>query len=324
MSGLVAKAGDERAPTQNEVREQLERVVLSPDFRLPERGRRFLRFIIEETLSGRSCYLKAYTVAQEVFGRNTSFDAQNDPCVRIEAGRIRRALEHYYLTGGSSDKIAITVPRGGYVPVFSIRHDGDEAESGIITGDPALVATSSAKTLPRKSKKYGTPLIIGGAFVFILGGIIFAFLVERPDTYSSPQQVASEIRPTVSVERFTVIGQYDRSSDISEGVEELITANLVKSQKIVVLIPEEAREADVVPVYTLQGSVRIYGRKSRFVARLIRDADNVLVWSGNYDADLDAQSAPDLQARIANRVTTAIAASLGVASAGRPKQSAGQ
>ena len=55
----------------------------------------------------------------EVFGRNPSFDAQSDPVVRIEAGRVRRALEHYYLTAGAGDPITIIMPKGGYVPTFT-------------------------------------------------------------------------------------------------------------------------------------------------------------------------------------------------------------
>jgi hypothetical protein len=50
--------------------------------------------------------LKAFTIAQAVFGRDGNFGAQKDPYVRIEAGRIRRELEHYYLVAGSSDRIA--------------------------------------------------------------------------------------------------------------------------------------------------------------------------------------------------------------------------
>ena len=72
-----------------------------------------------ETLSGRADRIKAYSIAVEVFGRGASFDPQSDPVVRIEAGRVRRALERYYLTAGSSDPIAITIPKGSYVPVFS-------------------------------------------------------------------------------------------------------------------------------------------------------------------------------------------------------------
>ena len=59
--------------------EQLDRILSSRDFDLPQRARRFLQFTIEETLDGRGGYLKAFTIAQVVFGRDASFDAQSDP-----------------------------------------------------------------------------------------------------------------------------------------------------------------------------------------------------------------------------------------------------
>ncbi|EJZ20240.1 hypothetical protein RCCGEPOP_16143, partial [Rhizobium sp. Pop5] len=127
----MTNAGIDRAsssiPSHEEVQQQLERILSSPEFRLPERARRFLEFVVTETLAGRRDYLKAFTIAQAVFGRDANFDAQQDPCVRIEAGRLRRELEHYYLTAGGADRIVITVPRGGYAPVFDVRQGAEPA-----------------------------------------------------------------------------------------------------------------------------------------------------------------------------------------------------
>ena len=71
-------------------------------------------------MAGRGDRIKAYSIAVEVFGRGVSFDPQTDPIVRIEAGHLRRALERYYLTAGHADPILITIPKGGYVPTFSL------------------------------------------------------------------------------------------------------------------------------------------------------------------------------------------------------------
>ncbi len=108
-------------PSAEEVRAQLERLVASPDFDVPARARKFLRYIVEETLAGRADRIKAYSVGTEVFERDASFDAQGDPVVRIEAGRLRRALEHYYLVPGLSDPVIIDVPKGAYIPHFTLR-----------------------------------------------------------------------------------------------------------------------------------------------------------------------------------------------------------
>jgi adenylate cyclase len=65
-----------------------------------------------------AAHLKAYTIAADALGRDANFDPQNDPIVRVEAGRLRRALDHYYTDGGCNDPIVIELPRGHYVPVF--------------------------------------------------------------------------------------------------------------------------------------------------------------------------------------------------------------
>jgi tetratricopeptide (TPR) repeat protein len=53
-----------------------------------------------------------------VFGRRKDFDPTVDPIVRIQAGRLRRSLERYYLLEGAADSVRIELPRGRYVPVL--------------------------------------------------------------------------------------------------------------------------------------------------------------------------------------------------------------
>src|SRR4051812_16132025 len=71
------------------VRDELHRVLQSSQFDASERNRRFLSYVIEETLAGRADRIKAYNVATEVFGRDVNFDPQLDPVVRMEARRLR-------------------------------------------------------------------------------------------------------------------------------------------------------------------------------------------------------------------------------------------
>ena len=100
------------------IEDELARVLGSVHFAASERNRNFLRYVVEETLAGRSSRIKAYSIATSVFGRDERFDPQHDAIVRIEANRLRRALEHYYLTGGRDDPLRIEIPRGSYVPAF--------------------------------------------------------------------------------------------------------------------------------------------------------------------------------------------------------------
>ena len=98
---------------------QLQKIFLCPEFAVSDILRRFLTYIIEETLGGRSNTIKEYTIAINVLNKPVSFKPQQDAIVRIHAGRLRRALNYYYKEPGIADEIEITVPKGSYVPVFA-------------------------------------------------------------------------------------------------------------------------------------------------------------------------------------------------------------
>jgi TolB-like protein len=129
---------DSKCVAPGAVREQLRRILDSHDFDASERNGNFLAYVVEEALEGRSARIKAYTIATTVFRRDASFDPQLDSIVRIEAGRIRRALGHYYLTAGAKDLILITLPRGSYVPVFEVT-----ASPGTVHAPPVAPARSN-------------------------------------------------------------------------------------------------------------------------------------------------------------------------------------
>ena len=101
------------------VRAQLHRILASAGFDASRRNRLFLEYVVEETLEGRAGRIKAYSIATSVFGRDAGFDPQLDSIVRIEAGRLRRSLERYYLTAGGKEPIRIAIPKGSYVPEFA-------------------------------------------------------------------------------------------------------------------------------------------------------------------------------------------------------------
>ncbi len=90
----------------------------SLDFDTSKRSVDFLRFVVGETLQGHSKAISQQSIAASVFGRGADFDPTTDPIVRMQAGRVRRSIEHYYLTAGVADPVLIRLPKGAYVPSF--------------------------------------------------------------------------------------------------------------------------------------------------------------------------------------------------------------
>ena len=124
------------------MRRQVEQILASPDFDASRRSKEFFRFIVEEALAGRGEELTQAAIATSVFGRRDDFDAVVDPIVRIQAGRLRRSLERYYLLSGKHDAVRIALPRGTYVPTFTSREEGEPARPEPLpeTSAPSVLA----------------------------------------------------------------------------------------------------------------------------------------------------------------------------------------
>jgi adenylate cyclase len=113
-------------------------MLASEDFDASERNRKFLTYVVEETLAGRADRIKAYSVATSAFGRGDDFDPQLDPVVRIEALSLRRAIERYYLLSGAGDPVRILIPKGSYVPIFDLPSEGAAPERPIAQAQTTL------------------------------------------------------------------------------------------------------------------------------------------------------------------------------------------
>ena len=100
------------------VAKQLHRILASKTFRQADRIKRFLDFIVKETVAGRAEKLKEFSVGVEVFGRDSSFDPRFDPIVRVQARRLRSQLEKYYAEEAAQDEIILEVPKGRYAVTF--------------------------------------------------------------------------------------------------------------------------------------------------------------------------------------------------------------
>lgn len=148
MFGAPPPAPPGTEPTTPEaVREALAHVLASDELRSSPQLSNILRFVVEATLDGRREAIKGYTIAVEALGRDPSFDPQADPIVRVEATRLRRALERYYAGAGAGDAIEIAIPRGSYVPQFLPRLAGGTGV-GAGAGTPEPVPSPEVSPAP--------------------------------------------------------------------------------------------------------------------------------------------------------------------------------
>jgi adenylate cyclase len=139
---------------EDAIRQQLRKILASSEFQRSAMLCDFLVFIVDQTLAGHAQEIKGYTVATQVLGREADFDAGKDPIVRILAGRLRRALERYYLTQGRQDPVKIDIPKGAYVPNF---HRTAAVKAGVELSPPAV--NDAVLTIPSGPSVAVMPLL---------------------------------------------------------------------------------------------------------------------------------------------------------------------
>jgi Malectin domain len=99
-------------------KEEYDLILQSGIFEKAPRLGRFFRYICERHFEGQGDQVKEYSIALEALGRSTDFDPKRDSIVRVEAHRLRKRLEEYYLGPGADHTLRIVIPNGQYRPHF--------------------------------------------------------------------------------------------------------------------------------------------------------------------------------------------------------------
>jgi Tol biopolymer transport system component len=166
------------------IRAQLERILASEVFSRSQQLRRFLTFIVEESLTG-STSLKESVLAHELYGKGTDFDGGTDPVVRVDARRLRDKLREYY--EGRSDPVVISLPKGSYVPLFE-----GNSTSPIPAGSP--VAVAGLQERPQATNFKRSSLFVGAlALVAVAASIVIAWRALR-----KPADTPTQLLPLAS------------------------------------------------------------------------------------------------------------------------------
>ncbi|MFL5011318.1 adenylate cyclase [Rhizobium sp.] len=315
--GSAAPISSRPAPHADDIREQLERVVSSPEFPGVGRAATFLRYVVSETLEGRGNRIKAYSIAIEVFGRDPGF-TQDDPVVRIEAGRLRRSLERYYLVAGQHDPVRIDIPKGGYVPTFAW-----SCPASVDIGDEDAGETSPSEVRPGRWWRARRVLWPGAAALAAVA-ISLYWIAERSPAPSLARVASlSPDRPALVVAPFANLGEGPEAQLYTAGLTEELMTILPRFKEIKVFGRETSKSlpadvgaseirAEFGARYLLAGGVRTSGKRLRVTARLLDTSDGEILWSENYDNDLASGDLFAIQTDVARKVATAIAQPYGV------------
>lgn len=318
MSRVAIRVGsDECIPSEEEVRQELRLLLGCSDFNASDRNRRFLSYVVEETLAGRSDRIKAYSIAVTAFDRTEDFDPLTDPIVRIEASRLRRSLEHYYLTAGKADLVRIDMPKGSYVATFRylepaspelpLQPSEEAPPAPLITPERAIPA--AAKRTWRWEMR--TAVAIALLLFVMLSGTLVWQQFRGADTSAPPRG------PSIIVLPFENVSSDPHLDFISHGLTFEIINSLTRFSDLFVYGPEtsfglDQRQPPALPSqtinanYILSGTVYSNAEMVRVSAILSDALTRRSVWSASFDRNLTTFSLLAIQSSIAESVASAI------------------
>ncbi|MEN6605248.1 MAG: hypothetical protein ABFD86_22790 [Bryobacteraceae bacterium] len=139
---------------------------------------KFLRYVVEETIAGRQDGLKEYSLGLAVFHRPPDYDPRTDAIVRVQASQLRKRLSSYYDHEGRDSTLRISLPRGGYVPVWS------EAEPEPLPSLAVPAVVSPPRRSPIRRSLFWAGIAAGA--VIATAAFLFAiWLQKRPPAYAS-------------------------------------------------------------------------------------------------------------------------------------------
>jgi adenylate cyclase len=290
------------------VRAALERILASRCFEQAARSSGFLRYVVEQTLAGQGDRLKGYTIAVEVFGRPPDFDAQTDPLVRVEAGRLRRRLIEYYADEGRHDPVRLELPRGSYSVVASHKTAKPaEAEGAAVATEPPA-ATPLEAAASRKRRKWRKLRAV--AAVAVIAAAVTAFLFRGGEVANEEHEtpaaaVALAFRPPIVVEPFEPLGGADGMTELAATLTEEVFLVLDGPERLVVPAEVGGTRISTLPGYVLNGRVRAIDGAVRITARIVHADTGTQVWSAAYDEPLDTLRSAAGQRRVARLVALA-------------------
>jgi len=308
-------------PSAPEVSAQLEKILASRCFEQAQRASRFLRYAVEQTLAGRGERLKGYAIAVEAFDRTPDFDAQSDPLVRVEAGRLRRRLIEYYATEGQRDAVRIDLPRGAYAVAWTYtRGTGHTAVAdGALAALPAAVALPAGHARRRRRWRRARTLILAGVILTAFAIIIFQqreFSRLAPAAFPTFAEALAQGRAPVVVLPFEDLSGDARSRGLAQTLTEEVLVQL-DEHDLFAIAAESGGDVELGATaggagvgYILSGSVRYTPDAIRITARLVLGGAGTQLWSDAYDVPLTIETAPVEQESVA-RAIAAVAAPYG-------------
>jgi tetratricopeptide (TPR) repeat protein len=289
--------------TREEVFEALRRVFEDPAFARAPQLRRLLEYLAEHAADG-DRQLKEYTIAVEALGRPTSFDPNQDASVRVQAGRLRRALDKYYAVNGRDDPVRIALPVGSYALLC------ERQDVARISAEPPLG--------PRRRR---AALLAGAAMLVVVLAGAAAIYIVRTDGRDRPPAAAAVMTPPANGLPTIIIQPFEgphAEIDVPTviGFRRRLAAAFSRFETInVVYVPHAESSRSLVPpptedkrVYELSAAVARQKEGLRILFQLSIQPLGTVVWMQAFDLGREDDGSPRMEQIVRGLATTLVQA----------------
>jgi hypothetical protein len=99
-----------------------QRIIASRSFAKSALLSRFLLYVCEREITGKTDEISEHQIGVHVFGRRPGYHPGEDNIVRNYARQLRQRLDQYFLEEGREEELRLSIPRGKYVPVYCPNH----------------------------------------------------------------------------------------------------------------------------------------------------------------------------------------------------------
>lgn len=298
----MMKSSDKDAPSSksskyhdSEIRKELALILASERFINAPRMRDLLSYLVEESLQGHGDRIKAFTIAQEIFGRDEKFDQQRDTIVRVEAGRLRRRLEAFYASTSQIRAVRISIPKGGYTPKY---HPGKKSASKTkvmgLAASLLLIAISitswyfTAGELNEKDKQPPVDAVISES----TGPLIAILPLSSVDSSATESRLAAGLVESL----ITSLAKLS-------GMSVMAHASVIELEKQSITVQDLRGSFGV--THLMRGNLQIQDELVRLNVQLIDTGTLQTIWAGRLEGQI--QNTWDLQDQLAIQVAEAIA-----------------
>lgn len=256
----------------NEVLKLVDKICLSSELKTKQQLCKLLRYLIEEGLSGREKSIKGYNIGVDVFNKPKDFDPEMDPIVRIHAGRLRRMLRLYFLDTGINDLIRIEIPKGKYIPKYTVRV-GEKKEGG------------NLKNQKLEASSHGPMIAI----------LPFKNLTGDPAKDYLALGLSEEL--SVELTKFEDLVVFNSISFSGNRLSENEKLDFLRKKNV--------------PFY-IEGGVNQAGDEIKILVKLIDVFKETQIWAERYLVSLNSGNLSEIQEKIANEISLVIGSEYGL------------